>query len=62
VDIRSPAGVLLRSLDAGGPEAVYEAGDQTADFGGLPGEIAVRVRQWSDRFGFGRGRDSLLRV
>lgn len=62
VDILAPGGAIMRSLTGGTAELVYPAAAQTADFGGLPAEFSVRVFQWSDRFGFGRGRDSLLRV
>lgn len=61
-DILAPGGAILRSLSGGTHELVYPAAAQTADFGGLPAEFGLRVFQWSDRFGFGRGRDSLLRV
>ena len=59
---KTPGGAVLRSLSGGTLELVYPAAAQTADFGGLPTEFGVRVFQWSDRYGFGRGRDSLLRV
>jgi hypothetical protein len=62
VEILAPGGSVLRTLVSPIPEAIYPAATQIADFGGLPGEISVRVRQVSARYGSGRGRDSLLRL
>lgn len=62
VDIGDGAGGAARTLTAGTTAVVYPAAAQIADFGGLPAEIAVTVRQISARFGPGRGRDSLLRL
>ncbi|MBL8560029.1 MAG: glycoside hydrolase/phage tail family protein [Hyphomonadaceae bacterium] len=62
VVIGDGAGGVARTLTAGTTAVVYPAAAQIADFGGLPAEIAVTVRQISARFGPGRGRDSLLRL
>jgi hypothetical protein len=62
VEILGSGGAVLRTLVSQAPEAVYPAGAQIKDFGVLPLEIRVRVRQVSARYGPGRGRDSLLRL
>ncbi|KAF0176788.1 MAG: protein transfer agent (GTA) like protein [Alphaproteobacteria bacterium] len=56
------AGAVRRVISSEIPEAIYPAADQIADFGALPAELAVRVRQVSSRYGPGRGRDSLVRL
>lgn len=61
VEIRDGA-TLKRTWDCATPATVYAAADQIADFGALPGVLTVRIAQVSERYGAGRGRDSILQL
>jgi len=56
VDILSPSGSVLRTLNVTSPSAVYPAGLQTADFGAPQSAIGVNVYQISQSFGRGTPR------
>jgi len=56
VDILSPSGSVLRTLNVTSPSAVYPAGLQTADFGAPQRAIGVNVYQISQSFGRGTPR------
>lgn len=62
IEILDGAGAVRRVISSEIPQATYLTAAQIADFGGLPAELSVRVRQVSARYGPGRGRDSLLRL
>ena len=51
---------VVRSLASGGPSAVYSAADQVDDFGSLPSEISLRVRQMSPTEGAGLAAEAVL--
>jgi hypothetical protein len=51
---------VVRTLSASTPSAVYEAADQTADFGGLPSPLDVVAYQLSPEYGRGEGRAATL--
>jgi hypothetical protein len=53
VDILSAAGAVLRTLTCAGPAVVYTAAEQLADFGALPGQLALTVQQLSGSIGRG---------
>ncbi|MGH6922225.1 MAG: hypothetical protein ACRED5_00515, partial [Propylenella sp.] len=44
---------VARSVDLGAPTYLYDAADQTADFGGLATAFPVRIAQLSAAFGSG---------
>jgi Putative phage tail protein len=53
VDVLDAGGAVLRTLSVTTPTAVYELGDQTADFGTAPASVSVRVYQKSTTVGRG---------
>ncbi len=55
-------GDTVRTLTAATPSVVYTAADQTADFGGLPSDIAVAISQVSPTEGAGVAATDLLHV
>lgn len=59
VDIMDGSDVV-RTLTAAGPEAVYSAADQTADFGSTQAAVSVRVYQLSDAVGRGNKGDATI--
>ncbi|MEQ8326305.1 MAG: glycoside hydrolase/phage tail family protein [Parvibaculum sp.] len=62
VEIRDGEGVK-RVIAAASPEAIYDAGEQAADFGGTEIEtLDVTVYQLSRAFGRGTGRSATLHV
>ncbi len=55
-------GDTVRTLAAAVPSVVYSAADQTADFGGLPSDIAVAISQVSPTEGPGLAATDLIHV
>ncbi|MBD2694439.1 phage tail protein [Anabaena catenula] len=53
VVIFSAPGVVLRTFNTTSPTVVYNAADQTTDFGSLPGSVEVAVAQFSSSVGLG---------
>ncbi len=54
---------MKRVIAAASPEAIYDAGEQAADFGGTEIEtLDVTVYQLSRAFGRGTGRSATLHV
>lgn len=61
VEIRNAAcTATLRSIVTTGPTASYNAAEQAADFGSVPGATRLRVRQLSDIAGRGTAREAIL--
>ena len=54
--------IVKRTWEVASPAAIYAAADQIADFGAPPATLAIRVAQLSQRYGVGRGRDSILQL
>jgi hypothetical protein len=53
---------MVRTLSTAVPSAVYAAADQTADFGGLPSDIAVAISQVTPTEGPGLAATGLIHV
>ncbi len=53
VELASPSGPVVRSATVSGPALVYAGADIAADFGAMPPEIEVTVRQLSLSVGWG---------
>jgi hypothetical protein len=53
VDILNATGAVVRTLSVSTPTAIYELGDQKADFGTPPSSVNVRVYQMSTTVGRG---------
>jgi hypothetical protein len=62
IDVLGPDDTVLRSAVIEQPSWTYSSADQIADFGTMQSQIKFSVRQWSERFGYGRAARSTLDV
>jgi len=60
VDILDGAGDVVRVLESAAPQVLYAAADAEADFGAIPGTLAVRVHQISAAVGRGFPATAIL--
>jgi hypothetical protein len=60
IEILNEIGASVRSVEVSQPVLVYPANAQIADFGALPAHLKVRVKQKSQRYGYGLVRESIL--
>lgn len=60
--IAGPAGGSMQTFDVTEPQLTVSAADESALFGGEVDQLAVKVRQVSDRFGAGRAAAAIIEL